>query len=611
MADDSMPFSPHSNALIATLAGQPFTPLPGAQDGLGISNIIGPGQAIQAAHMQDPASVRRARLQEVVALLKTRMAGQGITRQGIERLASSSGFDLLPEDHKLGVLGHHCVELELTFDPSRDDVVQHAELKLNLAGPDADSEIQEGASRLLRSSLEQKSGPQEPWGNLDGFRANLDYLGAMDRLSSNVNCFAAVRGLYETFQSIWTAEKRRLSWRSSLRHTCKGKIGMPGLDTGGKLGLSVDYWARDHERAESDPPASDHAAFNKPHPDHWRACISCEGGLPSISKSFDWLSDTVLVSSDVSAAAQTTPDDLQPAWQAVPLDEETAADSIDKLLDIPNVRFACHLYPPIFLPLNTPLLLHADAQTIEVNHDKMIAYQQVVDKSRSPDVSVSSAVTRTHRSLAIYTSDGQSKTIQHSYALYPPQPFWCYRLDKFYFNHPRQMLEKIPVLRQHAMLWTLLSKPFEGGIHAASPTVQSKTLSTTRSNGQHPPTIKVRSNRGLKRNNQASTKSKFSKQTNNSLSASNHALNVDITIETNAIPTDTPQVRLNILVPLARPPAFLNLAVDVLLNGEVAVTSTTTKLSGEEMAKQLTRVMQLSEDLGVLVEWAIARLSAF
>ena len=160
------------------------------------------------------------------------------------------------------------------------------------------------------------------------------------------------------------------------------------------------------------------------------------------------------------------------------------------------------------------------------------------------------------------------------------------------------------------MFWTLLSKPFEGGSKSTTSTLDAKTFHDRQNNGLKSPSVKVRSNRPLKRNNQGSAKSKLSKPMNNAIPASDDVLNVDITIETNAIPIDSPQVRLNILVPLVQPTGYLNLTVAVLLNGQLAVTSTTNRLRSEEMAKQLTRVLELSEDLGVLVEWAIDRLRA-
>ena len=648
-AEEPHSLTPNPASLIANLTGPLFTPTLAGQDGLGIANIPVEGQALHPTTIRNPVAERAHRLKEIVSLLKTRVAGHGITRQGIERVAECNGFELLPDGNKTSVLGHHCVDLELTFDTVELDKVTHVELKLNKTQPQEgvetrpeDFEPQQTASELLLGNLTQPLDRDSPWGDLNDFSANLNYLGQLERLSTKVNCFGAIRGLYETFQSIWEEEKRKLTWRNDLHHVCRGAVGRTKMDSGRKLGLSVGYWRARQELGE-DGEGED-SRDTSPESKTWTAQVGCEFGGPSISPSFAWIGDEILLSESVDHVENPTDHPVSiPAWKnaAPTMDDELGDDSIDKLLDTPNVRFLCTLDPPVYLPLNVLLLLNSDSQSIEIDQPKMVPYHHIVRKTGANGVAATSQLPdtapRVVRKLLMPSPDGVSRHRSHSCTLYADQPFWCYPLDKFSFNHPKQFVDKLPFLRQYARLWQLIGNIFllEDSVPETTQKDHPIQISTwangiTKPNGS---TVKVRSNRALvKRSNREALKPRAGNNQNTGPATKppDHDVNMDITIslDTNvniANPSElihSNKVRLNISIPLSNPARFFTFYVDVGLNGELSAGSTDPKWLGsgqggmegdgdrdrEGLMKKMTRVLEISEDLGVLVEWVLEQL---
>ena len=646
-AEEPHSLTPNPASLIANLTGHAFTPTLAGQDGLGIANIPVEGQVLHPTTIpiRNPAAERAHRLQGIVSLLKTRVAGHGVTRQGIERVAQCNGFELLPDAEKTSVLGHHCVDLELTFDTAELDKVTNVELKINKTQPQEgvetqpeDFERQQTASELLLRNLTQPLDQNSPWGNLDTFSANLNYLGQLERLSTKVNCFGAIRGLYETFQSIWLEEKRRLTWTNELQHVCRGASGRMKMDAGRKLGLSADYWRVRQELGE-DSESEDSKGVGLGS-NTWTAHVGCEFGEPSISPSFAWIADEVLLSESVDRTENPAGHPAStPAWKNITptLDDEMGDDSIDKLLDTPNVRFICTLDPPVYLPLNVLLLLNSESQSIEIDQAKILPHHHVVRKTNETATAAISQLPdtapRVVRKLLIESPDGIARQRSHGCSLYANQPFWCYPLDKFSFNHPKQFVDKLAFLRQYARLWQLIGNIFMSEDSVLdSAQKENPTHITTWTNGVTKPngsTVKVRSNRALvKRSNRDPLKSKSNnnQRTISTTQPPDHDLNIDITIslDTNIAntsdPTHSNKVRLEISIPLSNPARFFNFFVDVGINGELSVGSMDPKSftrgkegmedagDREALIKKMTRVLEISEDLGIVVEWVLERL---
>jgi hypothetical protein len=75
--------------------------------------------------------------------------------------------------------------------------------------------------------------------SLADFADNLNRLYRTDKLSTSLNCFDAITGIYQSLQRVYDWEKENIG--GEINALCVGS-GRPMMHTRGKVGLSVDYW---------------------------------------------------------------------------------------------------------------------------------------------------------------------------------------------------------------------------------------------------------------------------------------------------------------------------------------------------------------------------------
>lgn len=75
--------------------------------------------------------------------------------------------------------------------------------------------------------------------SLSDFADNLNRLYRTDKLSTSVNCFTAITGIYHSMLRVYEFEKDNMG--GEVKALCYG-IGRPRMHTRGKVGLSIDYW---------------------------------------------------------------------------------------------------------------------------------------------------------------------------------------------------------------------------------------------------------------------------------------------------------------------------------------------------------------------------------
>ncbi|KMU87509.1 hypothetical protein CIHG_05305 [Coccidioides immitis H538.4] len=181
--EDVAVFSSPSALLALGLGG--ITPSPAANDALGGQGINEGdlhSMAIPSLGITGPKDIedeKRKRIDEVLQLLRTRVAGRGVCREGIERLGKLEGLEW---------------------------------------------ERRVEASEVLKRNLMQGPGEQEGghWKSMAEFHENLRRLARLDQLSREINCFEAVEGIYECLRRIWDEEKKHGTRQSHLDHICKG-----------------------------------------------------------------------------------------------------------------------------------------------------------------------------------------------------------------------------------------------------------------------------------------------------------------------------------------------------------------------------------------------------
>jgi Mediator of RNA polymerase II transcription subunit 1 len=619
MPDDLLALNSPAAALMASLNSHGLTSTPTGQDGLGTSTLQQAGSGAESATARNVEAERLDRLQGVADTLKTKLAGPGITREGVERLAQVNDLALLSDEDNVTIAGNHCVDLEITFDHLTRDLVKNVVLKINMSGEEEHKKV---ASEILKTDLTQppREADDPPWKSLGNFATNLRYLSQLDHLSSKVNCFAAIAGLHSSFQTIWEEEKKRLTWRKSLQQLSHGAVGRPSMDRDGKLGLSIDYWVErqelypsvfcEHEEIPASTEPADCPSLS--HSPWWRARISCETGSPSITKFRDWLAPEILTSYEVGSRSHSDEKkSFEPAWRdpiAVDSmtdtkeDQDAMMENLETILEPSNVRFVSYLDPPVVLPLSTILSLTAQSPIVEVDQSKVITYQEQLEKMNGmgrADADNRSAP-QWPRELTIIDNDGGAKQHRHLYSIHSLVTLWCYAVDKLVFSHPRQVAGALPTLRQYALLWTLLRKlvPSENLMTTASgpggiKSLEKSTTTRTRSNMLQKNTVRSR---------QAKLNELLSKRQPSYL---DDALPVTVQLD---IVTDSSVPTIHLIVPLGRAPWFGKISVGIGLNGSLQVSSTLPEFSDGKISRKMAKILALSEDLGVLVEWLLEKV---
>ncbi|KAL1999564.1 hypothetical protein VTN02DRAFT_4340 [Thermoascus thermophilus] len=495
--DDPVTFSSPS-ALLALGGYTGISPSPAAHDGL-----VGPGmhendihalgmQGLRLGGARDNDEERRRHIEEVVQLLRTRVAGRGVCREGVERLGQLEGFESIWQENSISIAGNS-VDLEIEFYPGQDTV---KDVSLKYATPDAqEGERRDEATAVLKRDLIQSPEEREQgvWKRLDGFHANLERLAKLDKLSREVNCFEAIEGLYESLRRIWDEEKRRPKYERTYEHLCKGWIGRPCLHKGGRVGLGLEYWIEQHRALDAKQRQASPDAMNIDQPSKqdvddgledeskiWSATIECETGYPSLRVSKDWVGPEVLTTvganepSSSSAAAESEITLVN--WADPPptlISSINGSHSDPMALDsgmlesaTPNRRFGAKLEPPVHVPILAASDIYRHLGMQLPQEFKMVTYDGLLVPSPTGEGVLGSEEPqqfggkKRRKSVITFDSEGKPVTRHHSYTFQAFEAVAGRTLRDLPFSHPRQLSDIFPILRQYALLASFVRKIF-------------------------------------------------------------------------------------------------------------------------------------------------------
>ncbi|KAK7734609.1 hypothetical protein SLS57_000306 [Botryosphaeria dothidea] len=459
---------------------------------------------------------QRKRLEAIIATLKARPGR--VSREGMERLARQLGLssEVLSDSHgeQQLLLAHTSFMLDIVF---RDNVVHNVSLQFG--------ELSEGvqkhngsAAKVLKEDLSPAPGKASINLSLDRFAKNLEKLARLDHLSifkdskPEVSCFEAIAGVYNSLQKLFEHEKKAamhlfdvskpyVHEKAAREVLCK-KSGRPRMNVNSAVGLSLEYWMerrlvfqkpqkKDASGNDTGMDIDDENDYDESGNRIFSLTIECESSpaqlYPSIRVSDAWVSDAVEKPSD--------PNDLfgSPAidWLDPPATysggSETAqndpmaldGNSIEKL---PNVRFVAKLNPPLVVPLNTAQNILASVN-VQMNQESLKWSTSLEALVLKPDeeaaTGLATDITKEYhnvRNVFVVDKDGREQDRRHETTLYVNKAEVACILDEIPFDHPRQLVQVLPVLRQYAHLSTLLQSAFQ--THYAADESQNDTLPT-------------------------------------------------------------------------------------------------------------------------------------
>ncbi|KAL8680889.1 MAG: hypothetical protein Q9186_002954 [Xanthomendoza sp. 1 TL-2023] len=586
---------------------------------------------------RDQEEERRLRMEKIVRLLGDRWGY--VSREGVERCATRIGLECLWEDKVPGAGGRtlsiagNSVLVDVMFLKDGDEVgsvtLGFPEREEGQWGKTADQ-----GAKVLKANLMGGEGDAVGYVALKPFVDNLQSLGSLDRLGTGgVSCFDAVAGVGGALRKMWEIEtkRRKLEDQDSVEMDvmCK-KTGKPTMHSGGRLGLALQYWMdrrhlasrkRKADAMDIDSATKDTAAERS---SVWSAIIECQSSAadlyPSIRVSNDWVSEAP----EKPSTDQQDPfpgTDIYPSlinWQDPPPTFVTTDPTTSAAMDIdtnpllqqkpPDVRFVARLHPPVLLPIQTAVNIFNSVGIQEAM--QRTTYDSLLLPNKDGTPSTSTTERMTERDISVPACEHGSREIRrHQYTLFTDTQSYARTIDEIPFSHPRQIVALLPVLRQWACVSSILRRCFDNpviatekkqatpngntastpGSYSYSDTDDDETPSTTLQNLLH----------------QNPSSSKHNNKTT--------PIDVSLSLTTSSSP------RLTIIFPHKYKTSLINLTFSVDANAEIRELEMTNISMGTDQKdtngkeedggkrarrnEKIKKVLELSEDIGMLVEW--------
>lgn len=583
--------------------GTGMSPLVGGQ--VGASGTLN-GLDVVGVRNQEEEGTRK--MEEIVAIVGTKWGR--VCQEGLERAAKRVGLECLWEEGRggkrtLSIAGNG-VLVDVGFNMEE---VQNVTLEYANSGLEVGKKAAEGAD-VLKKNL--KGSGDGGYVLLDAFVGNLERLARMDKLSEGgVSCFDAVEGLRAALQTVFDLEARKTreekgpdaSKEEVDREVLYRGSGRPKMHTGGRVGLALQYWV---ERRLLLPAKQEPEAMNidsdtttsDDEPIIYSAILESEATVssmyPPIRVSDSWLGSPVEKPTPAESdpfLEQTCPINWQEPPQTNLLEENTTTTDIQdphQTPKTPNVRFVARFEPPLVVPLQIAADIY---QTVgaPLTQDSIhpTTYESLLfADTPGPPQGGHRTVTK---KLNSYDTFGAPTEHTHTYTLFTLQPDYGRVIDSIPFSHPRQLIAILPLLRQWALIGSLIRRSFVPDPPFTSDST-SKNVNRTDEGLEaefYEQEMTVEEELAALLGDEPSAPTTVNKGDN--------ALPVDITLSS----TSTPP-RIGAIWPQAQ--GLRSVDFGIGLNGVIEVSDN----KGEEAegrAERTQRALSISEDIGVLVEW--------
>jgi hypothetical protein len=420
-------------------------------------------QGLKLGVARDSDEEQRHRIEEVVRSLRTRVAGRGVSRDGIERLSRLEGLERLWQDDNINIAGNF-VDLEIEFHAGNDVV---KEVNLQYATPEhSEGGRREAATLVLKRNLIQSLQDAESgkWRSLGPFYKNLQWLAKLDKLSQEVNCFEALEGLEDNLKRIWVEENKDGQHGGDHEHLCNGVIGRPTMHKGTRVGLGLEYWVEQAKLLDSnnatsaDSMAVDHPQETDPEVEDqqktWTVMIECEEGYPSLRISKEWIGSEIFGPRERSETLPSIGSAESVNWleppQTMRLPQSDHPDSMALDSNMmghspPNRRFVAKLEPPLDIPILAASTIHQHLGMQLPQDFKMVTYDGLLVPGPATDSSAQLGRRKHKTSIQAPDSADKSCAKDHTYTFQAFESVTGRTISELPFSHPRQLAEILPV----------------------------------------------------------------------------------------------------------------------------------------------------------------------
>ncbi len=642
------------------LAGLNISGLNGTPTATGMgAGAAGASFASSGVSARDNEDERRRRIEAILGILRQRPGM--VSEEGLERLAKRTGLECLWEDG-MGVEGGGRRTLSIAGNNVLVDVdflAGDRVEKVGLSFPSCKTgpvlECAEKGARVLQRDLQMGHGHERGYRMLEPFAANLERLARLDKLSvDGANCFEAVGGVYMGLRRVFESEVgkvRRVGAQGMEEEEVEREVlcklsGRPRMHARRRVGLSVEYWMerrlvpgkkrkRDGDvkmEGVKEPEAMQPEGHENDQPRIWSATVECEASpaelYPSIRVSDTWVSanlDNSQDNQDESLTGSSSIDwlDPPPTLTPSPLTADTIAvdPGVSANGKPPDVRFVARLEPPVVVPLQTAIDIYGSVGvTIPQDSIRPTTYEELLLpdlKPGSPTRPSEDVQLVVERQIRTYDKTGQATTHQHTNTLYSQKSEFGRLVENIPFSHPRQLLAIFPVLRQWALVGSILRRSF------TADNVENKKSDEedpNQTSAQNPSNSTAPSKPRTPAEDLALLLAPTEPPPSTTDSDPDAAIPVDISLSTHP----TPKIALLFDVR----GALASATFEILANGEICASDVVARSmadasrmgggggggggeEGEEegrarvllAAERVARVLAIGEDVGVLVGW--------
>lgn len=612
-----------------------MTPMASAAEDPSVDEAVAGGLGI---HVRDQDEDRRRRLEEIMKMMAHRWGR--VCQEGVERCARRMGLDCMWEEGAKRTLSIAGSGILVDVEFIGEDVGA-----VVLSFPASTEAVGKLAGRGAKILMKDLKGNGKRYVSLEAFVQNLERLARMDQLGGGgVSCFDAVEGVYGSLEKIFEWESRHLKGERGVYDNdeglkpevmCKGN-GRPRMHANGRVGLTLQYWqdrrlvpARKHKPDAMNIDSPNQAELEDLDTEVYSVLIECEASLselyPPIRVSDAWVGPQIerapsLDANSLYVSATSSIDWQEPPptfLSSEPPPEAMDLDSSQSLPRIPpNLRFVAHFKPPIIVPLETALEIYnsvgaplAQESIQPTTYESLLFAKMDKSHAKSPSPPEQGHQNRTVTSMITsYPSTGPPVKHRHQYTLIAThQQAYAHTIDHMPFSHPRQLVAILPVLRQWALLGSILRRSF-----APKPTVSENNNSLVALSKNIDSDIKKEEDIEGAEEAEADGALVESLTLQEELAAllnsvptvsSLPSLPIDIGLSLSPSPP-----RLAIILGSAqdgRPATVRGLHIAIGLNGAISVLAEDGEVreqTREEM-ERARRVLEISESLGVLVAW--------
>lgn len=619
---------------MGTPGAEGVSPLPSQLGGTGDVAGSTVNGSVMRQQVRDQEEERKLRLETIVRMLGERWGY--VSREGVERCARRVGLECLWEDEVPGASGRtlsiagNSVLVDVTFLGKGDEV---GSVHLGFPGREEAewSKSAEKGGEVLKRDLKGQEG-QSGYTEVEPLVGNLERLARLDRLGTGgLNCFDAVEGVGAALRKVWELEtKKRRDEQRDERHEdveldvmCKDS-GKPSMYAGGRLGLALQYWTERRDvtgrKRKADEMAVDGSPEDTPIQETttWSATIECEPSFanlyPSVRVSSNWITEAVdkQMTDQQQQDPFTTANDSSFTWQDPPptfiSSEPSAPDAMNidtsSLLPqskTPDVRFVARLDPPVLVPLQTALHVYESVGTpLSQESIQPTTFDSLLVLNADGTPSTSDTERVVEREFFTPTGDREAGEYRkkHAYTLFTDPQAYARNVEDIPFSHPRQIVTLFPVLRQWAMVSSLLRRCL------ASSRTSSASVSKAAVNGYPIPEDDDADSASSDDGNAESDLENLLNPSSSAPHAGSKARAIDISLSLSAF---APRIRLT----FERRGEIAHVSFSIGTNAKIADVDVNigdrTKADDEKKregrTEKVKKVLELSEDLGWLVEW--------